>query len=224
MIKKVLFFLFLAFVVSLFFLPGRLIKIGKLECESQYGSCPDQLINIDSELSLISAKKKVKKELENNFLVGEYSFQYKIPSTLKVNVVVRKAIYAVNQKGTQNYILVDSEGYIVGISDQSSLPTIIIDDKLQNVGEKVDEVEIFALKLISGVYNMYQIGIGNVKDDTLTVELAGGLNVIFPLGVNDEFNADYYLGALRLIMTKIEAESPGIYRELDLRFKNPVLR
>ena len=66
---------------------------------------------------------------------------------------------------------------------------------------------------------MYQVATGKMDAD-LTVELASGVTVIFPV----EGDSDALLGALRLIYTKIQKESLGKYKEIDLRFDSPVLR
>ena len=214
------FFLFLGLI---FFLPPRLINILKIECSSQYGECPSEIkskVEAVNSKNLVNTKKELKNILKDNFLVSDFSTQFKFPSTLRVNLVVKKAVFAITQVGTNNYLLVDVDGWVVGITDASSLPTLKVSDKLKNVGENVGEPYLFPLNIMGGVFNMYQAQIGEIKDGSLLVELPSSLKVRFPLSGD----VDYYLGALRLIVSKIETESPGKYREIDLRFKNPVLR
>lgn len=226
--KIVLSILLLGFVFLTFFIPGKIIEINQIICLTQYGECPDHLnlkLQKSNPKNLSSIKKEINKILKDDFLVAEYSTQYKIPNTLKVNIIIRKAVFAINQKETSNYSLIDSNGWVVGIASESSLPKISTEGKLKNVGEKIDDREMLALNLIRGVFNMYQVSLGEVKNDTLTVALPGQLTVIFPLGGSSEnYDVSYYLGLLRLILSKIESESPGKYYEIDLRFKNPVLR
>ncbi len=214
-------------IVFSFLMTLRIIKISNIECFSQYGDCP---VEITSKLesvkskSLSNSKKEISKILRDNFLISDFSTQFKLPSTLKVNLVIRKAVFALRQKDTDNYTLIDKDGYVVAISNSSNLPTVIVNEKLKNVGEKVSDRDLFSLKLINGVFNMYQVNFGDIRDDSLVVELPSDLTVIFPLEESIERDSDFYLGVLRLIVTKIETENSGKYREIDLRFKNPVLR
>lgn len=225
--KKIFLALLLIIFILAFFLPPKLIKISSVECSSQYGDCPEEinekLQNLRSK-SLIEVKKETSKILKDNFLISDFSTQFRIPGALKVNLVIRKAIFALKQKDTSNYSLIDKDGYVVAIADASALPTVIVNEKLKNVGEKIDEGNMFSLKIMSGVFNMYQLNSGEIKEDSLVVELPTPLNVIFPLEGEETRDTNYYLGVLRLIVTKIENESSGKYREIDLRFKNPVLR
>ncbi len=228
MIKRlVIISLSLVVLLLAFTLPARVIRISNIECSSQYGDCPD---DINSRLqglrhkSLIEVKKGATKVLRDNFLISDFSTQFKLPSSLKMNLVIKKAMFALKQKDTNNYALVDKSGYVVAIADNSNLPTVIIDEKLKNVGEVVNDNNLLALKFMSGVFNMYQINVGEVKNNNLVVELPSALTVIFPLAGDELRDSDFYLGVLRLITTKIETENTGIYREIDLRFKNPVLR
>jgi hypothetical protein len=68
---------------------------------------------------------------------------------------------------------------------------------------------------------MYQVRDFTVQDDSLLVELPGQIRVIFPL----DGDSQILLGSLRLIYSKIQNEgNPEKYSQIDLRFKNPVLR
>jgi hypothetical protein len=55
----------------------------------------------------------------------------------------------------------------------------------------------------------------------LLVELPGQIRVIFPL----EGDSDILLGGLRLIYSKIKEDGNlAGYSQIDMRYKNPVLR
>lgn len=201
------------------------IKIAKIECSSQYGPCSDDIeVNTQKVIgkSLFSAKSNIKKELKNNFEIERLGTQFNIPSTLKVFVVIKKPSFALKNEAVEKVILVDWEGNAVATASDSSLPTVITTDDLVKPGEKVDENKLTALKLIAGIYQMYQVTSGITEGESLKVELPSGLGVIFPL--QTETDVDLLLGSLRLIESKIESDSPGKFREVDMRYKNPVLR
>ena len=104
--------------------------------------------------------------------------------------------------------------------DECNLPKVTVGNINKNVGEKVGERELTALKIIQGVYIMYQVGEGELSQDGLTVILKDGQKVLFPVNIGEP---EVLLGALRLIYAKIENEGSD-FREIDLRFENPVLR
>lgn len=212
--------IFIVILLLPFIIPS-LINIKKIECETQYGPCPEEVkskIKNQKSKSLSQTKKEINKTLGTEFLVQNYSMQYKFPNTLKVNLVLRKAQFALNN------FLVDRQGYIVSISDNPNLPIINWSDRGGKIGQKVQDDELFTLNLLNGLYVLYNVKNGEVKDDGLVIALPSGLNVIFPLGSDKSRDIEYYLGAVRMIITKLEVEYPNKYKELDLRFTNPVLR
>lgn len=219
---KVLTILLTALIIfSLPFIIPKLIVINNVECASQYGECPEGITSKIQNLSsknLGNTKKTLSRELGSEFLIDDYSFQYKFPDTLKVNLLVRKAQFAFNQA------LIDSEGFVVGLQDNPNLPTIISSSEQKKVGDRVTNDELFALSLLQGTFIMYQTQKAEIKNDGLVVALPSNLTVIFPLRPDIERDLEYYLGALRLIITKIESEGMTAYKEIDLRFRNPVLR
>lgn len=69
---------------------------------------------------------------------------------------------------------------------------------------------------------MYGVQKGEITDSGLVIELPGSIRVIFPLDAPDP---RVLLGSLRLVYSKITSgDMVGKYSEIDLRFKNPVLR
>jgi hypothetical protein len=210
----------LALVLSPFF-----VKVTKVECSSQYGPCSENIETNAGKIvgkSLFSAKANVKKELKDNFEVERFTTQFNIPSTLKVFVVIKKPSFALKNEAVSEIDLVDSEGNVVATTSESSLPSVVTTNVLAKPGEKVGENELTALKLIAGVYQMYQVSSGKIEGDSLRIVLPSGLRVIFPIQAGAD--TDLLLGSLRLIESKIESDSPGFYGEVDMRYKNPVLR
>lgn len=209
-IFKILFHLAGATILlfAILFLPGRLIKINRIECESQYGTCPDgtqlAISNLQST-SLAEAKKHLQSLLRDDRLVSDYSIQYAFPDRLRVNIILNKARFAVLNKETNTHLLLDRDGQLLGKTNETSLPV---------VAQNSDTPNLFALGLMEGVSNMYQIKRGEINGSSLVVELPNGKRVIFPL----EGDKDLLLGSLRLIYSEV------MDKEIDLRFKNPILR
>lgn len=194
-------------LLAVFFLPGRLIKINKVECESQYGACPE---NINSKLHDVVGystlnSKQIKILLKNNLLVSDYSIRYAFPDKLKVNILLKKARFAVFNKETKEYLLLDKNAQLLGRTNGTLLPVVI---------QNGDTPNLFALALMEGIFSMYQVNRGEIFNDSLVVELPTHVRVIFPL----EGDRDILLGTLRLIYSEVTD------KEIDLRFKNPILR
>lgn len=221
--KKILGVFGIIFVFSFLVILPLLIKI-KVDCKSQYGDCPrmisDKLALVDGK-SLFSARKTVKTLLKNEFVVSDYSLQYKIPNILSVDLLVKKPAITFKSLKSGTLALVDAEGKVLSIASGSALPVISITGELPKAGQDVGKDELFALNLAGGVYQMYQVREFLLQDSSLLVELPGRFRVIFPL----DGDIRILLGALRLIYSKIQSEgNPAGYSQVDLRFTNPVLR
>jgi hypothetical protein len=207
----------MALIVSPFF-----IKVG-VECESQYGECPADinsgLQSLNSK-SLFDARRKANSYLKNNFLVSDYSVQYKLPNIMLVNIIAKKPYFAIKDSSSGKIMLIDQKGIVLGESENSGLPMIEVAGSVKKIGEEVDKKYLFALNLISGVNEMYQVRYGMITNDALTVDIPHGLRVIFPL----EGDSEILLGGLRLIYAKVTADYLGTYSQIDMRYKNPVLK
>lgn len=212
-------------VIALFsvFLALPLVFKVNIFCKSQYGSCPNEInsqLKINNGKSIAGAKNGVNRILKHNLLISDYSTQFKFPNILIVNILIKKPIFAIRNESNQ-IELIGEDGHILELSDSTGLPTLIITGNLKKVGEEIDTNQSFALKLIQGINDMYQINTGTVVDNSLVVELPTSIKVLFPL----DGDTQILLGSLRVVYTKVESDDQkGRYKEIDLRFKNPVLR
>lgn len=206
--------LIIVLILVLIFAPQFIIRV-KTECKSQYGDCPKELgdgVRKSEVGSLYQTRKNIKKYLKNNNSVSNYSTQFKLPNTLVVNLLIKKPIFAIKDNLTNRIFLLDKDGNILSEEKTTLLPTVIQEGQKPNLN---------ALRLMLGVYLMYQTTTGDLQNDSLTVELTPQLKVIFPV----EGENDVLLGSLRLIYEKIQSDpKSAMYKEIDLRFKNPVLR
>ena len=199
------------------------IKV-KTECRSQYGECPAEITSkFDiNKLSLISAKNKARKVLTANPLVVNYRTQFRLPGILLIDVVIKKPAFAIRGLNEGIVGLVDRDGMILSVVPDTGLPTISGSQEEIKIGKKVTDQNLFALKLIQGIYEMFQVGSGTFQDGSLVVELPTQIRVLLPVSGD----RDLILGTLRLVYSKIVSEEGGDnkYSEIDLRFKNPVIR
>ncbi len=221
MVKKLSYLLIALFVLALSASPF-FIKVTA-ECESQYGNCPADinsgLQSLNSK-NLFDARQKANSYLKNNFLVSDYSIQYKLPNVMLINIIAKKPYFAIKDSSSGKIMLIDQKGIVLAESENSGLPMVEVADSLKKIGEEVDRKNLFALNLISGINEMYQVRYGMIANDALTVDIPHGLRVIFPL----EGDSEVLLGGLRLIYAKVTADYLGTYSRIDMRYKNPVLK
>jgi hypothetical protein len=200
-----------------------LIRVN-ITCKSQYGECSRQILNKLNSFngkSLFLVKSGVKKMLTADFSISDYSLQYKIPNILHVELLVKKAVVAFKNDKSNSLALVGADGKVLSVATDSVLPVITVIENLPEEGQNIGNVDLFALSLAQGVNQMYQTSNFIITDEGLLVELPGQIGVIFPLGGDK----DALLGSLRLIYSKIREDGNlAGYSQIDLRFKNPILR
>lgn len=220
--KKILYLILVVVVLVLFFCWPFFLKVG-IKCQSQYGDCNNEILqglSSYNQKNLYKAKSGVSKYLKSNYLISDFSLQFKLPNILFVQILVKKPVFALYNSTQSMAALVDPEGKVLSINKDTLLPRVVTNQDLPKSGENVGANNLFALKIIGGVYEMYQINDGFLENDSLTVDLTGPIRVIFPL----EGDTEVLLGALKLIYTKTQGENQGRFTQIDLRYKNPVLR
>ncbi len=207
------FFLLFPFLV----LP-RIVKIKVVECYNQYGLCSNEfLTKVNPVLndSINIAKKKITEEFNNTKLVEEYSFRFKLPSTLRIDLILKKPKYALYQKNTNEVVILDNKGIVLEKVEKTNLPYVVTGDNFPGIGEVVESKKTFALEIIYGIYYLYQVKSGEIVNDSLEVRIPDAGKIIFPLSGE----RDILLGSMKLILART-----GKFKEIDLRYKNPVVR
>ena len=212
--------------VGAFYFAPKFIYIGEVSCRSQFGPCTlleGKLSGLAGK-SLDEVKREVKSVLLQEDSISDFSIQFKIPGTLEIAVIEKKPKFALKDSSSNLLALVDKEGQVLKIVEESSLPQVIRVGKLPNVGERVKEEYFFALNIIYNVFASYQAKEGRIENNSLLVNVQG-YKIVFPLSGDK----DVLLGALRLLIERLNDASKdsrmneGI-TEIDLRFKNPVLK
>lgn len=216
-----IYILLVFFLFSPFLILPRIIKVKKIECYNQYGLCSNDFlarVNPVQGSTFTIAKKKIAEEFQNTKIIDNYSFRFKLPFTLRIDFILKKAKYAIQNKNTKEIMLIDSKGMVLEKTDKTNLPYIIVTDDL------ADSKKTFALELIYSLYYLYQVKTGEVINDSLEVNIPEGGKIIFPL----EGERDILLGSMKLILSRLNTStnSPkiGKVKEIDLRYKNPVIR
>ena len=218
--------LFLVFVVligalSIIFVP-KILKVGGITCVSQFGPCSQTLtdkLNMLEGKPIVEVRREISEILTSEVLVKDFSIQFSLPNRLRVNLLERKPKFALKVQSSDSLVLVDEEGYIVGIESQSNLPQLVVDSAPGNVSEKVSDENLFGLRILGDLFSFYQVRQGVIDQGNLQVELEGKIRVIFPL----EGDRSVLISSLELVLKRYDdaGDNP---REIDLRYKNPVIR
>lgn len=212
MIKKVQYVLIAIIVIAVLLFPF-FVKVS-VGCKSQFGECPSSInskFKILNYKSLFSAKVEISKILKKDALVSNFSTQFKLPNVLLVNLLLKRPTFAIKDNQTGKIYSVDKDGRVLSEIASTTLPMVIQDGQIPN---------LFALNIVSGISQMYQIGYGTISNDALVVDMPTGVRVIFPL----EGDYEVLLGGFRLIYVKVTSNYLGTYSQIDMRYKNPVLR
>lgn len=168
-----------------------------------------------SAKTLFFAKRELKNKLEHDPLIVDYSIQFRLPNILEVNLIVKKPIFAVFNKNTNKYFELSKDGNITSITDSTTLPYVIQD---------TESINLFILNIIYELNRIYQVKVGEIKNGSMLVDMPRGIRVIFPLESDNRGSHKIYVAGLNLIYSKINSDYEGKYKEIDLRFINPVLR
>lgn len=216
--------IFLVVIASIFLVSS--IKIERITCSNQYGSCSKEAETFLRSLEgqkLFFVRRSVKTFLKEGLVIVDYTASFKLPNKYVVNIIERKPKYALLFKETFQATLVDDDGYILAFVENTSLPLVKTKFKPGNTGEKVDSTSLFVLKLMADLNSFYQVKEGELTEDGFKVKLNSGENVIFPLTGDKEI----LLSSLAITLSKLNSmkdDPTMIINTIDLRFKNPVLR
>lgn len=204
----------------------KVISIKNIECKSQFGDCPNIILdsfNLHLPKSYKDTKTRIEKALSENYLVESYLISYKLLDRVKVDLVLKTPYFAVIDSSNQIYTL-GKDGLVLSKADSTDLPSLKVSNSSFESGKKVQPKILFGLNILKKVGLLYTVSEANLQEDELKVVLSDGITARFPL----EGDIDVLAGSLRLIFSRLNDESKGIkmsdIKEVDLRFKNAILR
>src|SRR3989344_1859832 len=208
----------------LYIIPG-FIRINKITCISQYGPCnlflEEKLKGYEGK-SYREVKRGIKKDLKGLVFVERYFLQDQIPRGIEVNVVQTKPKYALQYEN--EVYLINNAGIVTASSDTTGLPALKVKSIDKKIGDAIEPKLFFSLGIFNEVYEYYKVTSGSYSDDTLTIKIKDGPEVIFP----NEGEREVLIGSLIVIMQQLNSGSEKFRIEkakedttIDLRYKNP---
>lgn len=223
-VVKLLFLpIFIVLVILAFYLFPKFIKIQKIECQTQFGECEKVLIDKFSIVpgqNLAQAQKNFKIATNSEIVIVDSRSQFVLPNLFKIYLVLKTPKYAIRVNDTA-YALVGEDGYVISLLGSTNYPYLTGEFPSYSVGEAVSEEVHFALEILRNVNYLYLTNSAKLENSSLHIELEDGTRVIFPL----EGNVRALVGSLRLIVSEKKELSESLsLKQIDLRFKNPVLK
>lgn len=227
LILTVLFTLVLGLLV---FIIPRKISIATINCKSQFSQCSGSIQNdlaAFSGESLITTKRRLKTYLADNVRIDSYNYHFVPPNSYDVTLVEKTASFSIQNTDYNSITLISNDGEVLAIVEESALPTLTINGKVWNIGDYIDADIGRAITLAEKLNSLYPEATFAIIDDSLVVNTIESFVVYFPL-TGDQ---DVLLGSLTLILSRLKQDEEEFriegdrrVQEIDLRFKNPVLR
>ena len=212
----------LLIIIFIFLLPTfiqKFVNITKIECKTQFGECKQQF----QIGNYFVVKKQINEILSKDITVNSFSFKYKLPGIVKIETNIKQVKFAIKNSSNKFY-LIDKDGLVIDIQPESPVLSLYFDNADYNLGDKVPENIFFSLKLIDKINWLYAIDTVSFDNDFIKVNLKQNKIVYLPI----EGDIDLLSGSLRLIFSRLNDGTEGIrmedVREIDLRYKNVVLR
>lgn len=193
------------------------VKVKKIVCQSQFGPCSQNILQKLEEAKgkrLIFAKRYIENILQKESLVLEYSTRYRAFQTYEVFMVEKKPAFSVTDSRS-DYLLMSLEGDVLDERSETALPKLIVTDLTMDK----DKI-IFSGNILYSLFSWKGISLANIKGNSLYLTLDSGDIVIAPL----TGDVDVVLGSLRIILSWLNKNPQGFRIEIDLRYKNPVIR
>lgn len=201
----------------------RSLTVASIECTTNDNSCRNEIIEALGKIhgvSLVKANGRIKEAL-NHPAILTYDVSFVFPRSYKVTIIEKEPAFAI-KKMDDEYVLVSADGAMLATTKATTLPTIIVADPALD-----DQAIIAAGKLLTAVGKEKNVKVGTVDSSGLVVDLPEGIRVYLPT----DRDISVTIGSLLLTLSWLNKSAEGTrivsereIREIDFRFKNPILR
>jgi hypothetical protein len=130
--------------------------------------------------------------------------------------------------GDNQYFYITGDGIVVEVKDKSELLNVVINNnklyKTYKFGDKVDEEILYSVKILNYLNYLFGIKEVTIQNEYLNAVSNEGINILYP----KSGDVNFLVGSTRLIFSRLNKATEGIrieeVKEIDLRYKNPILR
>ncbi|MFC1649148.1 hypothetical protein ACFL2C_00335 [Patescibacteria group bacterium] len=226
--KRTLSFIVVVFVAVLVVVLLKKFQISKFECNTQFSECDQELVNqLNGSLpqDYFSARESLQDVMKNNTHIYKYSYQLRLPATIRVDILVRKPTIALKSENVNSVSLVDQFGKVVRVESTSNLPFLYIEGKLPNVGEDVGQFRMNQILMTLGFYSSFEIEKVIEENEDLYIHIFNTPLVIVPSTSDNELmvgSVNLVLSRLKHILQESKIDISEVQR-IDFRYKDPII-
>lgn len=214
-------------ILVIFWIVGN-YRVKEIECKSQFNRCSSDLVQkIDSvdRASIFETGRNVNNILSGEVSLRRFSIQLKLNGKIQVYIEERVPVYCLKSGNFIYYA--DAEGIVIKNVEGNDTECILKEDVKYNLGEMISDSDrnmfllFHKLKIISEKRNP------RFENGNLTVEYKGKVKLIFPIDGDYDLSAGkayYIVSQFDNIKEYIISNGKSDISEIDLRFKNPVIK
>ncbi len=220
--------LIVSLIVILITLVSKYFVINHIECFTQFDKCDDALsaqISQGLPIKYTKINPYVKEVFDNNSEVYKYSMQLKLPSTVRLDLVIRKPVFALRSESVNSVSLIDQYGKVVSIEEFTNLPSMYIEGRLPNVGEEVSRTILSQVRVSQGLYKTTQIEKISIKGSDMYISATNTPQMILPTSEDNELlvgSVGLVLSRLKHILEETKIDMSNVSR-IDFRYKDPII-
>lgn len=223
--KRVFLFLgvlFTVLFVSLFFF----LKIRSVSCSADHTpSCPSSLLEKLQAFKgsrIFQSERKIRNTLSSEPEVLSYAVKTSPLGDITVRITLREGSIALKPESSNTYTLYTKDGILVKEAPDTSVPTVVLKEQINTEAVPFVAALSYQLTTILPVSQM------TVEGESLKVVLRDNRILLYPL----QGDIDVLLGSTLITFSQLNLtegkliidRQAVVIREIDLRFKNPVLR
>ncbi len=222
---KRVFFAFGIILVVILLVCVFVLKVRNTSCSASNLTCPSDIsteVHSFQGRRLFGSQKALRNFLSNKPEVKSFSIYTSPLGDIFINLELRKADIALSPEGSSVFTLYTKEGVVVRESPGTTVPVVILKEQLP------PEAVSFIVQLSWQLTTILPVQEMTVEGSSLKVVLRDGRFVHYPLSGDIDLLLGTTLATFsqlnltdgKLIIDKKATE----IHEIDLRFKNPVLR
>lgn len=221
-IRKIISLILLSSAVFVFFRLVDLFKIKKIDCITEYGACPTDLIakvqNVKGLSIFFYDRSHIEKLVSNNIV----KFEKKYPGTILIEIETPKAVARLSVKKedkVENY-LVTAKGQVLGIWEGQPLPAVYLADINATVGEYLSSYQ--ALQGVDLTQKLLNLGFPepqvSIKNEKIQITSFKDIEIYCSSHQN---MAEVATTLQQLLGKATIRQNPP--KRIDLSFKDPVI-
>ena len=235
-IISVFILLFIALCGTIYYLTTPVFNIANIEIYGNEKNSAETYISlskidINSTNIFAITESRINKNIKENAYVEQVTIKRKLPNILQINVTERKVAYQI--KYSDNYLYIDSQGYILEISEEKKdVPYIEGFSTFKesiNVGQRLKEEDLIKLNVVAKIMNYCKHN--SIENKITNIDATDDTNYIIyfkedkkTLYIGDASNLSERLSMLKTILKNEENKKIEIFMNGDLNKDDVYIR